>query len=164
MPTTDEVLAQIDSAVHDWTVSGDAMRSRPTPEPAPAVPLVPAPPLLVARAELVHRLVTHHDMAPETAQRALTDALEGRHTEHTAVIHAEARAAVAERAHIAGTAIAHFLQAMRPALQAMAEAARQAGQAMRAAAHIAEHCHAERQRGRPAWQSPYGPRRGRKKR
>ncbi|MFJ4925330.1 hypothetical protein [Streptomyces sp. NPDC088736] len=29
MTSTDDVLAQIDSAMEDWTISGDAMRSRP---------------------------------------------------------------------------------------------------------------------------------------
>jgi hypothetical protein len=35
VPTTDEVLDQIDSAVHDWQVSPDAMRSTPAPRPTP---------------------------------------------------------------------------------------------------------------------------------
>lgn len=160
MPTADEVLAQIDAAVDDWTVSGDAMRCTPDPTPEPAVPAVPVvslPDLAVARARLVSRLVEYHDLTAAAARRAVVAAEAGRHTEHTGLVHAEARAVMARHAHEAGDAIAAFLQAMRPALQAMAEAARRAGDAF-ATADCAKACPVPtRSTDRPAWQSPYGP-------
>ena len=161
MTSTEDVLAQIDAAVEDWTVSADAMRCTPAPGAAPAAPAVPVarlPALAMARATLVLRLIEHHGLSAEVGRAAVLAAERGQHTEYTSHVHAEARAVVAQQTHAAAEAVAAFLQAMRPALEAMAEAAQRAAAAF--AATSPKVCPAPapgRRADRPAWQSPYGP-------
>ncbi|MEU9245835.1 hypothetical protein [Streptomyces sp. NPDC048385] len=159
MTAAREVLASIDAALEDWTVSADAMRCTPDPAPSvPAVPVVRTPPLAIARTILVRRLTEYHALTLQTARQAVADAEAGLHTEHTGLVHAEARAVVANTTHAAASAVAAFLRAMRPALEAMAQAAQRAAVALASATSSAPGCPAPHRRlGRPAWQSPYGP-------
>ncbi|MFF8485195.1 hypothetical protein [Streptomyces antibioticus] len=160
MSTTNDVLAQIDHALADYSVGPDAMRCTPDPTPpVPAVPTVPMPALAVARATLVHRLVDYQGLDPETARAAVLAAERGQHTEHTALVHAEARAVVARTTHAAAQAVAAFLRAMRPALDALAANVRAAAAALANATRHTPSSHTPSSRGadRPAWQSPYGP-------
>ncbi|AYD81662.1 hypothetical protein SEA_KROMP_61 [Streptomyces phage Kromp] len=155
MPSSEEILEQIDAAVTDWTVSGDAMRCRPTPEPdpIPAVPVVSYTGREAARALLVRRLIDNHGLTRFTARRAVAAAEQGRTTRHTDLVSAEARAATAEAAEHIGRAIAAFARALQPVAQAAAATLRQLDDALRAAGH---RCLGGKP-GRPAWQSPYGP-------
>lgn len=139
---TDDVLDQIDLALHDNTVSGDAMRSRPVPERP-------------GRSILVKRLVERHGLEAEQARRAVVAVELGRDDEHVALVQAEARAAMNET-----------MQAFRAALRPMAEAANTAAKQIAEALKALRTATASppapgRRTDRPAWQSPYGPARRR---
>ncbi|MFJ2731424.1 hypothetical protein [Streptomyces sp. NPDC087317] len=175
MPSTDEVLEQIDSAVDDWTVSADAMRCTPAPAPTPAgppsnsaapelppVPVVPvvqftgplAARALAARALVALRLVDRHGLTPGTATSAVRAATNGEPTPHHDLVIAEAEAAAAE----ATQHLAHDLAALISAFQTAATAMKQFSKACRAAdGYVAAYRKPHRSRDRPAWQSPYGP-------
>ncbi|MET8818495.1 hypothetical protein [Streptomyces rochei] len=160
MSSSDEILEQIDAAVHDWTVSGDAMRCRPAPEPdpVPAVPVVPVVPdsgRAAARAVLVSRLVDR-GLEPAEAAAAVRAAETGQPTEHLELLSAEARAAAAEAGQRVGQLLVAFVRALQPVVQAAAAVLRQLDEALRTAGHTASSGKLDR-RDRPAWQSPYGP-------
>ncbi|MFF9269118.1 hypothetical protein [Streptomyces rochei] len=157
MSSSDEILEQIDAAVHDWTVSGDAMRCRPAPEPdpVPAVPVVPDTGRAAARAVLVSRLVDR-GLEPAVAAAAVRAAETGQATEHLELLSAEARAAAAEAGQRVGQVVAAFVRALQPVVQAAAAVMRQLDDALRTAGHTASSGKPDC-RDRPAWQSPYGP-------
>ncbi len=157
MSSSDEILEQIDAAVHDWTVSGDAMRCRPTPapDPVPAVPVVADTGRAAARAVLVSRLVDR-GLEPAEAAAAVRAAETGQPTEHLELLSAEARAAAAEAGQRVGQILAAFARALQPVVQAAAAVMRQLDEALRAAGHASSTGKPGR-RDRPAWQSPYGP-------
>ncbi|MEV6124401.1 hypothetical protein AB0M23_28490 [Streptomyces sp. NPDC052077] len=159
MPSSDEILQQIDAAVHDWTVSGDAMRCRPAPEPPPELPPAPAVPYTghaAARSHLVGRLISQ-GLTPSEAAAAVRTAETGEPAEHLELALAEAHAAAAEaRQHILRAA-ATLLRALQPAVQAAAAALRQLADATRTTGPDGTGGGPGRRRDRPAWQSPYGP-------
>lgn len=165
MTTTNDVLAQIDAALGDRSVSPDAMRHTPNlPPPANAVriirlpapvPVVRMPDISFVRSYLVRRLIEDRGLDPDAARHAVLAAERGEHTEYTAVLHAEARAVVAQTKNTAARVMADFLRAMRPALDALAKATEQAAKAFEAADYARKAAIAPRDR--PAWQSPYGP-------
>ncbi|MFF9279550.1 hypothetical protein [Streptomyces griseosporeus] len=155
MSHTEELLAQIDAAVNDWTVSGDAMRCRPTaePSPVPAVPVVRFTGRDRARAALVSRLVDR-GLEPAAAHAAVRAAENGEPTEHAQLVAAEARAAVGETVQQLGEVMRAFARALHPIAEAAAAVMRQLDEALRSASHTTGR---GRHRDRPAWQSPYGP-------
>jgi len=150
----DDVLNQIDTALHDYDIGPDAMRS--TPDPPPPV----TRPRANGSTALARRLTERHGLTPEQARTAVLEAEQGRDTEHARLAALEARAAL-EEIH------AHF----RAGFQAFAErvtqqfrqVADQFARMKEALAHLpeAEGCNdcgkPPRPRDRPAWQSPYGP-------
>ncbi|MGW2170379.1 hypothetical protein ACWC1C_07585 [Streptomyces sp. NPDC001705] len=155
MSSSEEILEQIDTAVRDWTVSGDAMRSRPNP--VPTVPVVPYTGRDAARALLVRRLVDNHDLREDQAAAAVHAAEHGEEHEHLELVSAEARAAVAERAQELGRVVTDFMRALRPMAEAAAATLRQFAEALRTAGFTTPDNKPARRRDRPAWQSPYGP-------
>lgn len=155
MPSSDEILEQIGTAVTDWTVSRDAMRGRPAPDPGPAAPVSRMPGRAAARALLVGRLVDR-GLSSDEAAAAVRAAETGQPTEHLDLLSAEAHAVAAEAAEHIGRAIAAFARALQPVAQAAAATLRQLDEALRAAGHRCPGGKSGR-RDRPAWQSPYGP-------
>lgn len=139
---TDDVLDQIDTALHDDTISADAMRSRPAPEHP-------------GRSILVKRLVERHGLAPEQARRAVAAAELGRDDEHAALVQGEAQAVMNETMQA-------FREALRPMAEAAGTALKQIAEALKALPDGSLRPHSPRCRtDRPAWQSPYGPARRR---
>jgi hypothetical protein len=152
---TNDILSQIDSALGDHTISGDAMRSRPGPAPAREMAgAIPTVQIMdetgewqeipgVASIEIQVEIPAVPDGFAESWAE-LRDHLE----------HMEAERV--RRAQEAVAAFGRYMQAMRPALE-------------RAARRVAEAVAAMQQqppvlpvrRDRPAWQSPYGPSRRR---
>jgi len=135
---TDDVLDQIDTALHDNTVSGDAMRSRPAAEP-------------VGRGILVRRLVERHGLDHDDARTAVIAHEQGRTTEHTSLVQAEARAVIDETMH-------RLRAAFRPMAETMNATLKQIAESLKTLRACNVHPHTPaRHYGRPAWQSPYGP-------
>lgn len=144
---TEDVLAQIDSTLTDWSVSGDAMRHAPDSETAP----VPATRGFSARDVLTRRLVERHGVEPERARHAVIAAEQGRTSEHAALVQAEVRAVMTE-------SMQQLREAFRPMAETMIETLKQLAQAFERLHAGAEPVPAPgRRHDRPAWQSPYGP-------
>ncbi|MEU9218841.1 hypothetical protein AB0D47_20095 [Streptomyces sp. NPDC048376] len=144
---SEDILAQIDDTLDDWTVSGDAMRSRPG-LPSPPVARMHVP--MDARQFLIRRLIDEHGLTRMTARHAVMAAEEGRDSEHAELVRAEAARVVRE-----------MTGRIRIAIQPMAEAAvaalRQLRQALDQLKQAAPPQPLGRRHDRPAWQSPYGP-------
>ncbi|MGN7139045.1 hypothetical protein [Streptomyces pseudogriseolus] len=159
MSSSEEILGQIDRALSDHTVSPDAMRCTPEPQPAP-MPPVPVVPFtggrMAARDAVVRRLVDDHGLTPDDALASVHAVLTGRPTEHQHLVTAAARAVAAELAQRIGQLFDAFTRALEPAARAAAATLRQLDEALRAAGHAASSRRGGR-RDRKAWQSPYGP-------
>ncbi|WP_031104303.1 hypothetical protein [Streptomyces sp. NRRL S-146] len=157
--TPDDIHDQVDNADRDWTVSGDAMRWAPPKPPVPPVPVVPFTGRAAAHAMLVLRLVDNHGLTPPAAEAAVRAAHTGEPTEHSELVAAEARAAAAEMGQQLTQTVVHLFQAMQPALQAAAAAARKFAEALQQASKDDYELAPPpiRPKDRPAWQSPYGP-------
>ncbi|MCW7941640.1 hypothetical protein AAW14_06235 [Streptomyces hygroscopicus] len=140
---TDAILDQIDTALHDYSISGDAMRSAPDQE------TVAGP--RGGRDILVRRLVERHGLEPEDARHAVIAAEQDHTSEHAALVQAEARAVMDET-------MQRIRDAFRPMAESMAETFKQLAQAFeRMRASAAPVPAPGRRTDRPAWQSPYGP-------
>jgi hypothetical protein len=173
--TADHILDQIDHALHDWTVSDDAMRSTPEPPPLPGrVPVVDmrsqpeagaigfdgaCPSVLImdevgAWQELGVTSIDFHIELPAFDPEFQRSWQEFR--EHLA-------RAEAERVRQARAAIEAFgrayAEAVKPAVEA---AARSLAEFTEAARQLDPPLSPGRRRDRPAWQSPYGPPRRRR--
>ncbi|MFI1485715.1 hypothetical protein [Streptomyces sp. NPDC020747] len=142
MTSSEDILAQIDNAVEDWTVSVDAVRSRPGYEPRP-------PKLSIRRGDGEWQElegVASVGFGPE---------------ERVVVITVDATEAVnqirrfRERLQAWGEAAQPQLEEIGRALDALGKQAREA-------ADGCVDCPPPRRRDRPAWQSPYGPARPRR--
>ncbi|MFJ9740854.1 hypothetical protein [Streptomyces sp. NPDC101166] len=154
---TDDILDQIDNTLHDWTVSDDAMRSQPAPEPEEYA----APRLWVAPAG------TEPDAPGWEEVRGVLDlSIEQVTIDPTAIAPeitfgweelcqyiAQVQAGRARRAQ-------HILDVLKQALSQLAQPATEAAEAFR---HLPEAvgcndcAEPDPPRDRPAWQSPYGP-------
>ena len=145
---SDDILNQIDGALEDWSVSGDAMRSRPAPD-APAEPsgirgTTPTVQIWDEAGEWQEIGVTSIDfhIDPPEIDPEFTQAWEEFHDRI-------ARARIARERSV----VAAFRE-IQAALQAVTDADFQ---------HLpeADGCNdcskPARRRDRPAWQSPYGP-------
>ncbi|MEU6283988.1 hypothetical protein [Streptomyces sp. NPDC047028] len=143
MRSTD-VLDQIDAALHDHTVSRDAMRCTPgADEPEGRAAVAQG----IARSILVQRLTDYHGLALAEARAAVLAVENGRTSEHAALVRAEARAVAEEATQRIRIAIQHRSRSLGPTLRYLCRNPERppAGDAP-AARHE-----------RPAWQSPYGP-------
>ncbi|MEU1497316.1 hypothetical protein [Streptomyces sp. NPDC005732] len=167
MTSTDDVLAQIDSAVDDWTISGDAMRS--APDLPPSRPQMQLSFGLSGREIMIRRLIDEHGLTRITARNAVLAAERGSDSERAELVRTEARAIANEMS-----------ERIRIAFQPMAEAAiatlKQLSESLarlRANTHAFQHapeavgCNdcgkPTSPRDRPAWQSPYGQARRRRR-
>ncbi|MGV9888358.1 hypothetical protein [Streptomyces sp. NPDC003395] len=149
---TDDILNQIDTALHDYDVSDDAMRSRPEPEPqeyaAPRVwvTTTATDPGSGGWVELGGVLdVTIDQGAIDATAPAPTVTWDD-------IVEWMARAE-AERVRRAG----EMLEVLRVAAEAARPAVDSAAAAFAAFAEAARQHPARRRYDRPAWQSPYGP-------
>ncbi|MFH9574243.1 hypothetical protein ACH4MG_27345 [Streptomyces sp. NPDC017454] len=132
---SEDILAQIDDTLDDWSVSDDAMRSRPPVERETVGPrLWIAPVGTGPRDDGWQRW------------RELQDYL--------------VRAA-AERARLAQQVVEAFVQAFAESVEAVRPRIEEAGQAIADCAKAVEQAAPPlppgRRHDRPAWQSPYGP-------
>lgn len=161
MSTADHILDQIDNALHDCTVSDDAMRSVPADEPQPSS----GPRMWIAPSgtspgetgweEIGHVTSIDFHVEPPAIdpefQRAWQEFREY-------MVRVEA-----ERVRRARAAIEAFnrayAQAVKPAMEA---AARGIAEFQKAMQHVDPPLPPGRRRDRPAWQSPYGPARRRR--
>ncbi len=151
MSTADDVLDQIDTTLGDQAVSDDAMRW------APDLPEKPRPVRgFSPRDILIRRLVDRHGLTRMTARHAVIAVEEGRTSDRTELVQAEACAVMAET-------MQQIREAFRPMAESMIEAFKQLVQAFERLGVTAEAGSAPgRRRDRPAWQSPYGPPRRRR--
>lgn len=154
---SEHILDQIDTALHDWTVSGDAMRSTPHPPPRPAT----APQIWISTVDADPdeggwqevgsvRDIDFHIQPPEIDpdfQRAWQE-----FREYLA-------RAEAERIRRVRAAIEALGRAVKPVMEAAAQAAANAAEVMQ---QINPPLPPGRRHDRPAWQSPYGPARRRR--
>jgi hypothetical protein len=154
--SADEILEQIRHARTDASVSDCAMRWSPEPGPGP-VPVVPFTGRDAARAIVVRRLVDEHELAPEEARSAVRAVETGQPTEHHQLVTQAAQTAAAETARQLAELFSAFVRALQPVAEAAASVLRQLDAALRAAGHASSSGKPGRRRGRPAWQSPYGP-------
>lgn len=182
MSTADHILDQIDNALHDWSVSDDAMRSRP--EPA----VLPEPRTLPGRVPVVdmhsrpeagticldgfRATVMAMDEAGEWQDLGGARSVDF-HIEPPQIDPDFQRAwremqeyiarVQAERVRRAQEALEAFAraytQAIRPAMEA---AAKGLAEIQKAAQHVNPPLPPGRRHDRPAWQSPYGPARRRR--
>lgn len=155
---SEDILAQIDSTLDDWTVSDDAMRSRPTTERETVGPHLWIAPIGTGPRDDGWQEVGHLGsidfhiepprIDPEFQERwqELQDYL--------------VRAA-AERARRAQQVMEAFIQPFTESLEAVRPRVEEAGQAIAKYTEIIEEMTPPlppgRRRDRPAWQSPYGP-------
>lgn len=155
---SEDILAQIDDTLDDWTVSGDAMRSRP-----PAEREVVGPRLWIAPAGTGPRDdgwedVGHvHSIDFNIEPPRIDPEFQRRWQELQNYL---ARAAV-ERARLAQQVMEAFTQAFTESLEAVLPRIEEAGQAIADCAKAVEQAAPPqppgRRNDRPAWQSPYGP-------
>lgn len=151
---TDDVLTQIDAALDDWSVSGDAMRSSPaaTPQPARLAPDGRA----AGREILIQRLVDRHGFTRPIALEVVSAMEAGRDTPHAELVRAEANAVMRET-------MGRLREALRPMFESWAEAMRRLAESVKVATVDCDSCGTPaRRHDRPAWQSPYGPARRRR--
>lgn len=161
MSTADHILDQIDHALHDWSVSDDAMRSQPVVEPQPKPfafgGFTPTVQIMDEVGEWQEVGVTSVEIhiEPPTIDPAFHRSWE-EFREH--LVRAEA-----ERVRLARAAIEAFGRAyaevVKPAVEA---AARSLAEFAEAVQHVDPPLPPGRRRDRPAWQSPYGPPRRRR--
>jgi hypothetical protein len=156
MTTADEVLNQIDAAIADHTVSADAMRSTPNPEPAagPRLWIAPADTSPDETGWQEVGFITDADFTIEGP--AVDPELEQRWRE----VQEYMRRVEAERVRRAGELLVvptRALQALKLAVEQAARNAAKAIQALQQAGVCDDHGKPVRARDRPAWQSPYGP-------
>lgn len=156
MTSTDDVLAQIDAAVEDWTISGDAMRSRPAQAAETQVWVAPAGTDPAADGWQPLGAIGELDMTigeftidPEAvASHAPTPTWD-----EVRQIIIDVQAERAQR-------VQAIFDAIRQGLERLAAPAEQAAEAFR---HLPEAVGCNdcgkppRPRDRPAWQSTYGP-------
>lgn len=157
MTSTDDILAQIDHAVADWTISGDAMRSRPEPEPEPFYFGGTTPTLYIADEAGEWQQVEGVASVEVCVEMP---AIDPEFAEAWARLADRIREAELERVRRAQVALAAFVQAVKDTLApAVEQAGRDTSEAFR---HLPEaegcnDCVPPPRRDRPAWQSPYGP-------
>jgi hypothetical protein len=172
---TDDVLAQIDTALGDHTVGPDAMRCTPPPAP-PAAAVVFAADDAGEWAEIGTVASEGLELQPADGDQEVEDGWQG--TAPVLVIHEEfvfrtdvlaawfeelqrTRAARARELHQVLLAAARTVQ---PAMEAAARAVREVTRMLQSAGLADKDGKPVRPQDRPAWQSPYGPparRRGR---
>ena len=139
MTGSDDILAQIDNAVEDWTVSVDAVRSRPGYEPSP-------PKLSIRRGDGEWQElegVASVDFGPEERVVFIT-------VDVTEAVNQIRN--LRERLQVWAEAVQPQMEEIGRALDAVGKQAREA----------ADGCTPAPRRDRPAWQSPYGPARRRR--
>ncbi|MET9190133.1 hypothetical protein ABZX63_33440 [Streptomyces tendae] len=155
---SEDILAQIDDTLDDWTVSDDAMRSRPTVEHEPAGPRLWIAPVGTGPRDNGWEEVGHianidfHIEPPE-----IDPEFQQRWQELQEYF---ARAA-AERARRAQQVMEAFVRAFTESIEAVRPRIEEAGQAIADCAKAVEQATPPqppgRRHDRPAWQSPYGP-------
>jgi hypothetical protein len=154
--TADHVLDQIDSALHDWSVSDDAMRSRPEPEPISFGGFTPTVQIMDEAGEWQDLGVTtveiHITEPPEFADfaRQWADFIDRMHRQRVEHVRR-----VEEAFEAFGQALAHSVQ---PAAEQAAHSFEVLQQTMERDPQRAP----KPRRDRPAWQTPYGPARRRR--
>lgn len=163
MTGSDDILAQIDSALGDWSVGPDAMRVQPAAEP---FHFGGATPLLYIADEVdgwqqvegvasVEFCVDVSEVFEEAAEAWAQITERIRQAEH-------------ERVRRERAALEAFVQAVRSMLApAVERAASSMSDATEAFRHLPEaegcnDCKPALRRDRPAWQTPYGPARRRR--
>jgi hypothetical protein len=162
---TSDITDLIDSALHDYDVSGDAMRSRPAPEPRTTgtrLWIVPAgtepdadgwqPLGHVGEVEIEYEGDEEPDFPADFATP----------TNIVIVIDAASVTAAAERIRQLQAAFQAYVEAVRPRMEEAGRALAQGFEALRQAGLVDHDCKPARPRDRPAWQSPYGPPRRRR--
>lgn len=151
MSTADHILDQIDHALGDYSVSDDAMRSRPEPAGPRGKTTMS---IMGADGEWqeVGGIATI-DIEVDTGgvDQQLARLAARQNTERRVIEIHEAL-----RSFMRG-----YAEAVRPAIEEFGRQLQAASQAMRSAGLIDDHGKAVRRRDRPAWQSPYGPARRR---
>ncbi|MGQ4343542.1 hypothetical protein [Streptomyces sp. SAS_275] len=163
MTRADGILRQIDSTLDDWTVSGDAMRSRPAAEPAGMQGVTPT--LYIADEagewqEIQGVIGASFDTELDQASIdpiAITTRAPAVDLETIQDVMIRIDAAQARRAQV-------ILDGLKRALARLATPVTEAADAFR---HLPEavgcnDCKPAPPRDRPAWQSPYGPARRRR--
>ncbi|CAL9369200.1 hypothetical protein [Streptomyces sp. enrichment culture] len=137
----DDILAQIDDTLDDWTVSGDAMRSRPG-----------------GKEGGIKGFTTQFAITDEVTEWQIDPEFQQRLQELQGYL-ARTAAEQTRRAQQVMEAFTRSLEAARPRVE-------EAGQAIAKYAEIIEEITPPlppgRRRDRPAWQSPYGPPRRRR--
>lgn len=147
MSTADHILDQIDTALGDYAVSDDAMRSAPDLLPPPERPRTNG------QNVIIRRLIDRHGLTAEQAQAAILAVEQGQTGEHSDLAALEAQAFLAEFQ-------ANLRAAFQPLLQRVADQFRQIKEALQ---YLPEAVGCDDcgkrvpRRDRPAWQSPYGP-------
>ena len=162
MSTADHILNQIDQALDDWTVSGDAMRSRPAAEPqGPRVWLAPAGTEPDGDGWQEVGYLTSIDLEIDQATidpAALTTPEPTVTWQELSNYIAEVQA---ERARRAQQLIQEWVRAFTESIQAAQPRVEEAGRAIAEYAKAVEQAAPPqppgRRHDRPAWQSPYGP-------
>lgn len=164
---TNDILAQIDEALYDSSVSVDAMRSRPV-EPARAELSIP----LDLRRLLARRLMENHGLDMVATRLAVLNVARGHEAPHAELVHAEARAVVDETVQRIREVVQPSLVAMLEAFQSLGAAVKQAAAGFQgdwvdtngdlAPPPVRPSPPLPRRDGRPAWQSQYGPARRRR--
>ncbi|WP_369214423.1 hypothetical protein [Streptomyces flavofungini] len=177
MTSSDDSVARIDEVLHDYTVSADAMRSRPAAEDGASADVcivdedVQRPRLTLSREVrqlLIARLVDNHGLTRLSAYSAVLAVEQGRDSRYAHLVRAEARAVVDETVQRIRAAMQPAMEAAAHALRAMAEALQQAAGAVRSGEWVDTNGDPvqaperprpplPRRQGRPAWQTPYGP-------
>ncbi|MBD9721933.1 hypothetical protein PV755_09335 [Streptomyces caniscabiei] len=151
MSTADHVLDQINSALNDYTVSDDAMRSQPEPPAAPK--RGPDCDLqIMDEAGEWHNVpgVTTVEIQIEYSDTEFQNSIQALR-ENLARIQVERARQVQEMAQMFARA---YVQAMKPAMEAAAAAF---AEVQKAVQHANPPLPPGRRHDRPAWQSPYGP-------
>lgn len=179
MTSTDDILAQIDHAVDDWTISEDAMRSKPVVEPQSvartAVWIAPVgtdPRDTGAWQEVGY--ITDLDMTidPATIDPAAGASAPVATWDEIQQYIAHIEAQRARRAAALQAFIGAYVEAVKPAVEAAGAAFAEMSRTLQQVGpdnlrHLPEaegcnQCTPPPRRDRPAWQSPYGPARRRR--
>ena len=147
MSTADHILDQIDTALGDYSISGDAMRVAPDLPPPPEKPHP-----FSGRSALVQRLVDRRGLTPDQAREAVGAAERGQDGPYTDLVGQEAQV-------IADEVCNQLRAAFRPVIERVAEQVKQVAEAFQQLRESAacEHQAPVPRRDRPVWQSPYGP-------
>lgn len=145
---TDDVLDQIDTALGDWDVSGDAMRCAPAPE-------VRVPKLSIRRGDGEWQELP----GVTRVEMTFSDDPGGSVAFCTVTVDTSA---VMEQLGRLRSAFDAYAEAVQPRIAEAARAIKQGFQVMQQAGLCDDHGKPVRSRDRPAWQSPYGPARRRR--